>query len=443
MENIGFVVCARVQSSRIHEKVLQRIKGQYTIEILLDHICQNRYPVVLAIPESKDCDVLEDIALEKGVECYRGEDESPLHRLYKCAEQFGFDYVVRITADDILIDLSLLYNQIKFAMRGEWDKDKRKYVPHDYTYLRRCPEGVAAEVINVDVLKDVIKKVGDKPIEFISYYIKGNYKTKEYFPPREYQSPYRLTMDYPEDLMLLRILFASLPSGFGTLDFLNFLHQHKYFLQINRLPSITIYTCNYNSSKYIVDTMKSVYSQDFEDFEYIIMDDCSSDDSMKTIAEYFTSLPNYYQEKTKIYRNEKNIGLPSCCNKVLEMARGRFIIRVDSDDILEPEALSKMLETIKIEDVQGVLSAYHVVDEFDNIIEVEKKNKLHPACCLLSTWATNEIKYRDGLKYMEGKPFFDEFNKKYEMKFLDKPLWNYRQHSESKTAQKDHPNNDS
>ena len=265
MENVGIVVCARVKSSRIYQKVLQKIKGKHTIEILLDHVINDRYPVVLAIPENKDDDILETIGIDKGVEVYRGEDDSPLHRLTAVANEYNFDYVVRVTADDILIDLSILFDQIKFTLRGERGKS------HEYVYCRRCPEGVAAEVIKADVLNKVVSELGDKPVEFISYYIKGKYRTKEYYPRFEYQHPYRLTMDYPEDLTLLSVLFASLPDGFGTLDFLNYLHQHKYLLQINRLPAITVYTCNYNTGRYVLDTINSVLAQDLEDFEYIIL----------------------------------------------------------------------------------------------------------------------------------------------------------------------------
>ena len=431
-ESVGIIVTVRLQSSRIFQKAIQKIKNKTTLEILLDHVSNNRYPVIVAIPENKENDILAEIAEAKGIEVFRGNDESPLHRIVECADKYCFDHIVRITADDILIDLFILFGQIKFHLRGN----------HDYTFCSRCPEGVAGEVIRVDILRDVINKYGNKPIEFISYYIKNKYDTIEYYPAGyEYQFPYRLTMDYPEDLTILRILFASLREGFGTLDIINFFEQHKYFLQINRLPAITIYTCNYNTSQYILETINSVLAQNFDDYEYIIIDDFSSDNSMNLIMQYYSTLPDYYKSKIKIYRNNKNEGLTVCSNKGLEMARGKYIMRLDSDDILEPKALQTMIEAIKIYDVQGVISQYFYINEKDEGIKIEKENKFHPAGCLLAKWVVNEIKYQEDLKYLDGKPFFEKFNQDYKLKFLEEPLWNYRKHAKQKTVQKDHPDN--
>ena len=108
-ESIGLIITARVKSSRIKEKVLQKIGTKTTIEILLDHVIpnDNYYSVVLAIPENEDDDILQEIAEKKGIDFYRGQDNSPLHRIYECAKMYGFDHIVRVTADDILIDQQL------------------------------------------------------------------------------------------------------------------------------------------------------------------------------------------------------------------------------------------------------------------------------------------------------------------------------------------------
>lgn len=432
MENqIGIIITARVKSSRLPEKVLQTINGRRTIDILIDHVNIDKYPVILAIPEAKEDDILEQIAIDKGIECFRGYDDSPLHRLYACAEKYGFDYVVRVTADDILIDQTLLRNQIQFHLK----------IGYDYTFMKKCPEGVAAEIIKTSALERVIDIVNDKPTEFVSYYLKRNFNFKEYYPPFEYQHTFRLTMDYEEDLMLLRLVFASLPAGFGTLDFINFLKQHRYFLRINSLPEITVYTCNFNTAPYIVDCMKSVYNQEYDNYEFIILDDNSSDDSMDVITEYYSTLNPVQQRKTKILRNDENIGLPASCNKVLEIARGKYIIRVDSDDVLDARALEKMRQELEDHTNQGVITGYNEIDEDGNITGTVTVNKWHPAGCLLSRWAVNELKYRDNLKYLEGADFFKRFRENYSIKFIPDALWSYRKRPGQKTQDAEHPNN--
>lgn len=433
MNNVGIILTARVQSSRIKEKALQKINNKMAIEILLDNLLKNKkYPVVLAIPTDKDNDILKEIAEEKGVEVFRGDNDSPLHRLYNAAQYFDFDYVARITMDDILIDSIILKNQIKMAIRGS----------QEYCYCRRIPEGCGAEIIKTNILKDVIDKVGEKPIEFISYYLKNRYKTFEYYPSPEHQFNYRLTMDYPEDLMLLRIIFTSLSEPIGTLDIINFLKRHKYFTQINHMPSVTAYTCNYNTADYVIDTMKSVLKQTFTDFEYIIIDDCSTDNSMNVITEYYSTLSLQDQNKIKIIRNDVNIGLPACCNKILSIARGKNIVRIDSDDIIDSTMFQLMVDQLKIDDSQACFSGYNSISIDSKIIDTINTNMNHPGCCMLSTWAANELKYRDGLDFMEGEEFFSRFKKIYKESFISDPLWSYRIRPGQKTQQKEHPNNE-
>jgi spore coat polysaccharide biosynthesis protein SpsF len=432
VESVGIIVTARVKSSRIPEKVLQTINGKRAIDILLSNLKrQDRFPVVMAIPKNHDDDILEDIATNRGVECYRGEDDSPLHRIVAAAEKFGFEYIVRVTADDILIDSQILINQVRFALNGGLE----------YCFITKMLQGAAAEVIKLSALKDVVKRVGNQPVEFISYYLKNQYKTKEYFPPEAYRFSYRLVLDYPEDLMLMRLVFACLPEPINTLDIIHFLRQHPYFLQINHLPEVTVYTCNHNTGRFIVEAMDSVFRQEFKDFEYILIDDKSSDDSMNIITEYWTNLPTDKQKKMKVYRNEKNIDLASCSNMALALGRGRYIIRLDSDDIFLPGILSQMVEQLQLDNSQAVLSGFTRIAEDGKDIAVIDRNEWHPACALLSRWAVNEIKYRDGVKYAEGDEFYNQFKKKYRVSFIKDSLWKYRQREGQKTAQPDHPNN--
>lgn len=429
--NCGIVITARVKSSRIPDKALQQINGKTTFEILLDNVSNNRYPVVVAIPNNSEDTILKDIAERKGIEVYRGFDDSPLHRLTNCAKYYDFDHVARVTIDDILIDLTILFNQIKFHINQN----------HDYTYCSKIPEGCAAEVFKVSVLDEVTEKVGDEPVEFISYYVKNKYDTFEYFPPCEYQKKYRLVMDYEDDLMLLRLIYASIQEPIGTLDIINFLKRHKYFLNINRLPEVTVYTCNYNTEKYIIDTIKSVIAQSYGDYELIIIDDHSTDRSMDVITEFYSKLSPGTQKNIKILRNEENIGLPASCNRALEIARGKYIVRVDSDDTIDKDMIKTMVEEIQINNCQAVLSGYKEVDENHNEINIVKKNMWHPACSLISRWAANELKYQEELEFMEGKDFWNRFKKKYKTHFIKDPLWNYRRRPGQKTQDKNHPHN--
>ena len=432
--NLGIVVTVRVKSSRIHEKALQYVDfKRRAIEVLLDNVVNDEYPVVMAIPESKENDILEQIAFEKGVVVYRGEDDSPLHRLLAAAKDNDFEYVVRVTADDILIDSLLMFNMIRFSLNGNLD----------YCYMRKCPEGVATEVIRVSALERVANENKDKSIEFISYYLKNRFKTREYYPPFEYQFPYRLVMDYEEDLTLLRILFCCL-SNPGTLDIINFLKKHKYLLRINHLPEVTVYTCNYNTADYIIDCMESVLNQDFDDFEYIVLDDGSTDNSMDVIMEYYSKLSPVQQKRVKVIRNEENSGLVYSSNKCTVLGRGRFIVRVDSDDTIHPNFISETVTQARLDESDGVLTGYNETKSALTATAEILENMWHPACALLSRWCVNELKYKDGLTpgFEEGKEFYNRWRKVYKTSFIPKPLWNYRRREGQKTQDPSHPKNE-
>ena len=143
----------------------------------------------------------------------------------------------------------------------------------------------------------------------------------------------------------------------------------------------------------------SVMRQSHQDFELIILDDHSSDDSMNRITEYVSKLSRDQQKKVRILRNEENLGLSKSCNKVLSICRGKYVIRVDSDDVLSPDAIERMLAKTKIEDTSGCLTGFYNTKEKLTITSETLSNQWHPAGCLLSTWHVNELKYKEGLEY--------------------------------------------
>lgn len=92
-------------------------------------------------------------------------------------------------------------------------------------------------------------------------------------------------------------------------------------------PLITVITVTYNSSAYVRDAIESVLANAYQNFEYLISDDCSSDNTWEIIREY-------KDPRIKSWRNEPNIGEYNNRNKCIQRATGEFIFFVDGDDIL-------------------------------------------------------------------------------------------------------------
>jgi spore coat polysaccharide biosynthesis protein SpsF (cytidylyltransferase family) len=428
MLNVGICICARVNSVRLPGKVLRKI-GKYrgrdmrAIEILLQHVIEGgRYPVVLAIPTLPDDDKIVSVIESSNipVEIYRGENDSPLQRMLAVAKNKGWDYVVRITADDIFIDRQLLRQQVDFAIKNELD----------YCWMGRCPEGMAGEVIRVSALERAAATAGTA-VEFISYLFKREgFTSDEFYPNEAFQHNFRLTLDYPEDLQLIKIVYNSIYSK-SSLRIIDFLEGNRYLLSINKMPRVTVYITNYNYSDHVIMAIESVLAQTFADWELHIWDDCSTDDSVQKIAIYMTGLSGDIRKKVKLFVNAENIGLPSTCNRALQEARGRYIMRVDADDVLLPTALEEMAGYLDTHNGMGaVFSDFKIMDDAGNMTAESAKAsgqyKRHPGCSMLIRPLVNEIKYRDGMKYFEGDEFLTRYEKLYKCGEINKPLWCYR-----------------
>lgn len=105
-------------------------------------------------------------------------------------------------------------------------------------------------------------------------------------------------------------------------------------------PIITVITISYNSSQFIGETIESVLSQEYENFEYVICDDCSRDNTWELIKKYD-------DPRIRSFRNENNMGEYANRNKCVEIATGDFLIFIDGDDIMYPHALTIFLKYAK------------------------------------------------------------------------------------------------
>lgn len=103
-------------------------------------------------------------------------------------------------------------------------------------------------------------------------------------------------------------------------------------LDIVDFPLVTVITVTYNSGNYVKDTISGVLQQDYPSIEYIIGDDCSSDNTWAVINEF-------QDPRIKAYRNSENLKEYNNRNKALNKASGKYLIFVDGDDIIYPHAI--------------------------------------------------------------------------------------------------------
>ena len=94
-------------------------------------------------------------------------------------------------------------------------------------------------------------------------------------------------------------------------------------------PLFTVATITYNSSRWVRQAIESVLASSYTDFEYIISDDCSTDDTWDIIQEYKDG-------RIKAWRNQTNIGEYPNRNIVLRQAKGKYFLFIDGDDLTYP-----------------------------------------------------------------------------------------------------------
>ena len=127
-------------------------------------------------------------------------------------------------------------------------------------------------------------------------------------------------------------------------------------------PQITVLMTVYNGMSYLKECIDSVLEQTFRDFEFLIVDDASTDTSLEFIESYVDS-------RIRIVRNEQNMGQVASLNKGLQHARGAFVARLDQDDVNLPTRLEEQHVFMKARpDVAIVCSYEHTIDSLGNYV---------------------------------------------------------------------------
>lgn len=127
---------------------------------------------------------------------------------------------------------------------------------------------------------------------------------------------------------------------------------------MNELVSIIM--PSYNTAKFISETIDSVSAQTYPNWELIIVDDCSTDDTDAVVRPYLVN------DRIRYIKNEKNSGAAVSRNRALREAKGKWVAFLDSDDLWLPEKLENQIEFMEKND-------YHF--SYTNYIEIDEESK--------------------------------------------------------------------
>lgn len=128
------------------------------------------------------------------------------------------------------------------------------------------------------------------------------------------------------------------------------------------MPKVSICIPSYNCGAFVGKTIQSVLDQTCQDFEIIVVDDCSTDNSELVIKRFKDS-------RIRFFKNEKNLGMVRNTNKALKLAKGEFVGILHPDDYYAPKMVEAALDAFRKNPRVGlVYSSYGVVDEYNKII---------------------------------------------------------------------------
>ena len=127
---------------------------------------------------------------------------------------------------------------------------------------------------------------------------------------------------------------------------------------------VSIIMPSYNTGPFITESIDSVLAQTFTNWELIIVDDCSNDNTNKILA-------TFHDERIKYLKNKRNCGAAISRNRALREAKGKWIAFLDSDDLWYPEKLEKQLSFMEANDYAFSYTNYEEIDSEGNMTGVK------------------------------------------------------------------------
>lgn len=158
-----------------------------------------------------------------------------------------------------------------------------------------------------------------------------------------------------------------------------------------RLPRVSVLMSVYNDATHVGEAIDSIIGQSFSDYEFLIVDDASTDASFDVIR----SFPD---PRIRIFQNASNIGLARSLNKGLENARGDIIARIDSDDISLRDRLKVQVEYMDAHPRIGMVGCQDMrIDENGAELDFRKRLTSHSELSQALLWGTNPFRHSAAL----------------------------------------------
>jgi glycosyltransferase involved in cell wall biosynthesis len=217
----------------------------------------------------------------------------------------------------------------------------------------------------------------------------------------------------------------------------------KKQVPMNSIPRVTVLMPVYNAEKYVKKAIDSILNQTFKDFEFLLINDGSTDKTPMI-------LQNYHDPRIKIINHEKNLGIARSLNGGIEIACGEYIARMDADDISLQERLMQQVAFLDQHPEIGVLgAAMEVINDEDVTIgkmDVVEENETlqslllvnnvihHPTIMVRARLMKEAGGYNEKLPHVEDYDLWRRLSRVSQLANLPDVLVRYRRHDKNITV---------
>lgn len=197
---------------------------------------------------------------------------------------------------------------------------------------------------------------------------------------------------------------------------------------------VTVLMPVYNGEKYLKEAIDSVLNQTYKEFEFLIINDGSSDKSLEIIN-------SYRDKRIRLINNEKNLRLISTLNKGLALANGKYIARMDCDDICFPERLQLQVDFMEANPEIGILGSWYIRTDNSKVVKKPLSHEdikvnllkgasiLHPTAVFRKNlFDKHSLRFDQGYIHAEDYELWVRASEHFKLANLPIPLIHYRKH---------------
>ena len=204
-------------------------------------------------------------------------------------------------------------------------------------------------------------------------------------------------------------------------------------------PKVSVYVPSHNYGRYLDRAITSVLKQTFDDWELLVIDDGSTDETREVLTQYRS------HPRIRIVEQE-NKGLTVTNNIAVRLSNGKYVMRLDADDYLDENILTVLSSVLdRMPDVGLVYPDYYVVDDRGELLEIMRRKKVgeedqifdlpaHGACTMIRKECLVAVGgYSEEFSCQDGYDLWLKLLTRYRPYNVNLPLFYYRQHSKNLT----------